>query len=434
VNLRVFLVVVSYSMLTTTLGLLWLSRMGEPEPELPWNDDARREIQTLVEQYYVEPLDDGDAVELFDGAMKGYVGGLDPFCRYFTPEERRALDEDTSGAFGGIGVHVRAVPGGVHVVAVRIDGPADTAGIETGDIIGAVDGEPLTGRDLGDMITLIKGEPGTDLVVSRTGADGGAPEPVTITRGSVGIDSVAFDHLFEGEPPVGYLRVQGFSEHTGTEVREVLTDLHDRGAGALVLDLRGNLGGVVTGAVEVVGAFMPAGTVVCWTRSRTRRKSYKTEAVEGFEPLDLPLVILVNAESASASEIVSGALQDHGRAVLVGERTFGKFLVQTIFRLDRREDAAVRVTTSKYLTPRGRSAQRASGALGGLQPDVRVLLDRDEHSELQLAFRTQVNERTWRVIEAERGRVPGMDEQLQAALALLRGGSAPPEPVQARVP
>lgn len=441
-NLRLSLVVFSYALMATSLGFLWVRRSVDPEPELFWHDEARREIQSLVENRYVDPLTDSDAEDLFDSAMEGYLAGLDPYSRYFPEDGRQELDEDTKGSFYGVGVSIRAVPEGLWIVAVRVDGPADAAGILPGETLTAVDGEALTGRDVDGMVGLIKGPEGTDVALTVRAADG-AERTVGVVRGAVGIDTVPAAFLIPSpEPgglPVAYLRLSGFSEQSGEEVRRALDEMAQGGAAALVLDLRDNLGGVVSSAVGVASLFLPPGSVVCRTWTRGPERVYETPSVtDPHAPTDLPLVVLVNESSASASELLAGALQDHGRAVLLGERTFGKFLVQTLFELDSLPGAVARITTARYVTPRGRSAQqdRQNGVRGGMIPDVVVRMETAQRDAMELAFARHLNPRTWRVAEGEEGVAaePKDDPQLAAALALLRGGGPPAERVAARAP
>jgi len=407
-------------------------RPAAPEPTTAWADDARRELQGVVESRYVTPIDQERAEELFDAAMRGYVEDLDPFSRYYAAKERSSLDEDMTGTFGGIGVRVESAPNGMLVVAVRKGGPAEAAGIAPGDVIEKVGGVPLTGRGRDAMIEMIKGPPDTKVELALA-PNGAAPaRTIAATRARVDLDTVPGVHVLPGSPAVGYMRLAQFSDSTAVEAREALESLVKDGAGAVVLDLRRNLGGVVQAAVDVASLFLPEGTLICTARGRDGARIYRTAAKEGATPVDLPLVLLVDEASASASEILAGALQDHARATLVGERTYGKFVMQTIVPLAHR-GATLRLTTSRYETPRGRSDQRDPnrGIEGGLMPDVRVpLRSRDEQDALRVDFSRQCG-LAWRVLPGRDA--PGApDRQLAVALDLLRGGAAPAEPVPPR--
>jgi len=416
--------------------LLWTrSRAPLPgDPETFWDEAARREIQAIVERRYVEPIDDAAARRLFDRAMSGYVEGLDPFSRYFPADERKALEQETSGAFGGIGVLVQSVPGGLRVTGVRIGGPADAAGVEPGDVVESVDGAAISGRDLGRTLDLVKGAPGTEVVLAVRRGDA-APLDVRVERAVVPFDSVPGVRLVPGDPPVGYVRIEQFTDRTAEDARAAVDGLLRDGAGAVVLDLRRNLGGVVRTAVETAGLFLPEGALVCVTRRRDGNETHAAKPPAGAAPaafqMSVPLAVLVDETTASASEILAGALQDHGRAVLVGERTFGKFLVQSLVDAPS-SGGVVRLTTSRYVTPRGRSnARDESNALsGGLLPDIRVPLRSDAAREsVRLALDALAGPE-WRTLPRE-GPEP-RDPQFEAALALLRGGRPPGEPVSRR--
>jgi carboxyl-terminal processing protease len=414
------------------LGALWLARRtvtSPGDPDTYWDDDLRREVQAIVEARYVDPVSEEEARRLFHAALQGYVSELDPYSRFFPPEQRTEVDRETQGTFGGVGVRILAVPGGLRVTAVREDGPADRAGIVPGDVIERAGDRSLSGRSLEQMLELIRGEAGTrvDFAVRR-GAD---LRTVTVEREVVPLDTVPSVRTIPGDVPVGYLRIEQFSEATTNDAREAFDRFRREGVGALVLDLRQNLGGVVRSAVDVASFLLPPDTTVCVVRRRQGGDVHTTSRPDGFEPFDVPVVVLVDEGTASASEILAGALQDHGRAVLVGDRTWGKFLVQTLVET-RRAGALVRVTTARYETPRGRSAPRdhEGSPAGGLMPDVRVpLADDAQRAALRLAFDRQTGPH-WRSLPPEGPEF--RDVQLEAALSLLRGGAAPPEPVPAR--
>jgi carboxyl-terminal processing protease len=413
--------------------LLLMRRAPAPEPSLAWPDDARREVQALVESRYVDPMTAERADRMFDAAMRGYVGDLDQFSRYFPASERTALDEDMSGTFPGIGIQFDPGPAGLLVTAVRRGGPADRAGLQPGDTIEKVGPVPVTGRERDAVVDMIRGPEGTVVELSVRPAAGGDARQVLATRAKVESDSVTAVRTFDGAPPVGYVRLSQFTENTAPEARDALRGLQGRGAAAIVLDLRRNLGGVVQAAVDVASLFLPPETLVCTARSRDGVKEYRTRVKDGFEPLALPLVVLVDEWSASASEILAGALQDHGRAVLLGTRTYGKFVMQTVVPLTLR-GAAVRLTTARYATPHGRSDQKdaAHGSLGGLMPDVLLpLRSRDEDEALSIAFSRECGP-AWAVLAGRDAVNDPPDRQLAGALALVRGGDAPAEPVSPR--
>jgi carboxyl-terminal processing protease len=445
-NARTFFLLVSPLLLAGILiGIALRPSLGGG---LFWDDRVRDEVQELIDERYVEPLDAAAEQELFDAAMRAYVGTLDPFSRYFTADERRELDEDTTGSFAGVGVQVRAVVAGLLVSAVYRDGPADRAGLRPGDIVTAVDGVDVAGMPLEETIVLIKGEEGTEVTLDVV-RDEQSPAPHVVRRGIVGLDTVPSVRLLAGEPAVAYVRVAQFSESTPEEVRQGLERLTAEGAGAIVLDLRQNLGGVVSAAVELAELFLPPRSLVCVTRERHRLRTYTADgevatsspAADGGTspvaettgpspaPFQQPLVVLVDEGSASASEILAGALQDHGRAVLVGDRTYGKFVVQTLLTL-RASEALIRITTARYETPRGRSGQRhPDGARGGIMPDVRVELSADQRQAVFRAFVEQAGPR-WELMEGRELEADESDAQLRAGVELLRGGAPPAEPLR----
>ena len=430
VTLRTTFLIVSPLLFAMVLFTLLRLRPWD-RPDLYWDDGVRERVQRIVGTRYIEPLDEAQERELFDAAMRGYVGTLDPFSRYFDEDERRELDEDTSGSFAGVGVQVREGEGGLLVTAVYRQGPADRAGVALGDVVTHVDGRALANVALLDAIPLIKGPDGT-VVMLRLRRGDEPPRDVPVTRGVVGIDTVPSVRLLDGTPRVAYVRVAQFSENTPAEVRLRLADLIGRrGAEAIVLDLRQNLGGVVSAAVSLAGLFLPDGAVVCVTRSRDAERRYVVEPAEEApsRPFEQPLVVLVDESSASASEILAGALQDHGRAVLVGERTYGKFLVQTLLPLSE-TGPLVRITTARYATPEGRSGQRneRTGARGGIVPDVRVPLAGENRRAVLQAFREQSGPE-WIVLDERVPEADTADAQLRAALDLLRGAAPPAEPV-----
>lgn len=317
------------------------------------------EVFGLIQSQYVEEVDD---VELLRKAIGGMLGGLDPHSDYLTPESFEALQVGTEGKFGGIGIEVTIEDGLIKVVTPIDDTPAHRAGIEPGDLIIRLDGTSVKGMALNEAVSRMRGEPGTEieLTIVREGRSG--PFTLTLKRTEIKISSVRAELL---DDHYGYVRITQFQVDTGANLRRELTGLKndsDNELFGLILDLRNNPGGVLSGAISVSDVFLDEGVIVS-TRGREGRDvvEYRTNSRDHLD--DVPLVVLVNSGSASASEIVAGALQDHKRAVIMGSRTFGKGSVQTIVPLNN--GAALRITTARYYTPSGHSIQAR-----GIRPDI----------------------------------------------------------------
>ncbi|MES1942973.1 carboxyl-terminal protease [Salinisphaera sp. PC39] len=319
------------------------------------------EILNRVKQGYVEDVSDE---ELLENAIRGMLDGLDPHSAYLNPDEFKEISISTSGKFGGLGIEVQMQNGFVRVVAPIDDTPAKRAGIQAGDLIIRIDDTAVKGLSLMDAVKMMRGEPGTDITLTVLREERNEPFKVDITRDIIRVKSVKSRML---EPGYGYLRITQFSNQTGKSLRTQFKELESQSEEplrGLVLDLRNNPGGVLDAAVAVSDAFLDGGEVVS-----IRGRAESTQQAYDAEPGDLldgrPLVVLVNEGSASASEIVAGALQDKGRAVIMGSRTFGKGSVQTIVPLQN--EAALKLTTARYYTPSGRSIQAE-----GIKPDVTI--------------------------------------------------------------
>ncbi len=326
-------------------------------------DDLRTfsEVFGKVKEDYVEEVEDK---KLLEGAIRGMLSGLDPHSAYLNKEEFKELQVGTTGQFGGLGIEVSMEDGFVKVVAPIDDTPAQRAGMKAGDLIIRLDDTPVKGMSLNDAVKLMRGKPGTDIVLTvvREGED--APLTITITRAIIKVKSVKSRSLDKG---FGYLRITSFQTKTGDQVRKAISDLRKEHGGKLngvVLDLRNNPGGVLGAAVAVSDAFLKKGMIV-YTEGRAEDAQLKFTASPDDILNDAPIVVLVNEGSASASEIVAGALQDHKRAVIMGSQTFGKGSVQTIFPMSNQ--SAVKITTARYFTPSGRSIQAE-----GIVPDIKV--------------------------------------------------------------
>ncbi len=312
-----------------------------------------------VRAEYVEEVTDE---ELIESALQGMLTSLDPHSGYLNSDHFRDMQVQTKGEFGGLGIEVTMEEGLVKVVS-PIDGtPAFRAGIQPGDFITHLDGEPVMGLTLNDAVDQMRGPVGSAIDI-RVRRDGTEPFDVSITRDVIRIDSVR--HSLHGD--IGYVRVTSFNEHTFPELEESMAALKEEAGDALagvVLDLRNNPGGLLDQAVAVSDAFLDKGEIVS-TRSRRAGETQRFNARKGDLAEGLPMVVLVNEGSASASEIVAGALQDHRRAIVLGTQSFGKGSVQTIIPLPGH--GAMRLTTARYYTPSGRSIQAH-----GIEPDILV--------------------------------------------------------------
>lgn len=325
------------------------------------------ELRTLSEVFgkvkadYVEEVDDK---ELLENAIRGMLSGLDPHSAYLDQEEFKELQVGTTGQFGGLGIEVSMEDGFVKVVSPIDDTPAQRAGVMAGDLIIRLDDTPVKGMSLNDAVKIMRGEPGTSIVLTIVREGEEKPLTISITRDIIRVKSVKSRILENG---FGYIRITSFQTETGDQVSKAVSDLRKESDGALnglVLDLRNNPGGVLGAAVAVSNAFLRKGKIV-YTEGRADDAELDYDATPGDILDGAPMVVLVNGGSASASEIVAGALQDHKRAVLMGSETFGKGSVQTIFPMTN--NTAVKITTARYFTPSGRSIQAE-----GIVPDIKV--------------------------------------------------------------
>ncbi len=340
---------------------VWAERKPASEP-LPLDElKVFTEVFGKIKSDYVEQVEDK---KLLEHAIQGMLTGLDPHSAYLDPDSFKEMRIGTEGRFGGLGIEVTMENGFVKVVAPIDDTPAQRAGLESGDLITRLDDTPVKGMTLSDAVKRMRGKPGTTikLTVVREGED--QPLEFEITRAIIKITSVKSRTL---EPGYGYLRVTQFQSGIADALRKELTKLKDDNDGklhGLVLDLRNNPGGVLNGAVSVADLFLEKGVIVS-TKGRVEDSELKFTATPNDYLNDAPIVVLVNGGSASASEIVAGALQDHKRAIVMGTKTFGKGSVQTILPMDN--GAALKITTALYYTPNDRSIQAT-----GIVPDVVV--------------------------------------------------------------
>jgi carboxyl-terminal processing protease len=332
-----------------------------PKPSVSL-DDIRTftAVFNLVKQAYVEPVDDK---ALMQAAIHGLLAGLDPHSEYLDQRAMDELSEDTSGSYAGLGLEVMAADGSMRVVAPIDDTPAERAGIKSGDIITRIDSTAITAENVTTSVNLLRGKAGTEVALSVLHEGATVPIDMKLKRDTIRVASVRVRAL---DPGYVYIRIVQFQEDTGNELRSKLEKVKSKSAplrGA-VLDLRSNPGGLLTSAVEISDDFLDSGVIVT-TRGRLRQADLSFSATPGDLLDGAPMVVLADNGTASAAEIVAGALKDNHRALIMGRRSFGKGSVQTVLPLD--DAHAVKLTTARYFTPNGTSIQAS-----GIQPDIEL--------------------------------------------------------------
>ena len=399
-----------------------LAERKEATQPLPLEDlQVFSEVFGKIKSDYVEDVDD---TRLLQDAIQGMLSGLDPHSAYLDPESFNEVRIGTEGQFGGLGIEVTMENGFVKVVAPIDDTPAHKAGMKSGDLIIRLDNTPVKGMTLNEAVRVMRGKPGTDIKLTVVREDQNKPIEFVIERAIIRITSVKHRMLDTG---YGYVRITQFQSGTEEALRTALNQLKNETGGplkGLVLDLRNNPGGVLNSAVAVSDTFLRRGIIV-YTKGRVddselRFTATPTDYIDG-----VPMVVLVNGGSASASEIVAGALQDHNRAIVMGTKTFGKGSVQTI--LPMQNGAALKITTARYYTPDDRSIQAK-----GIEPDVIVEdlklatgdTDEDPLRESDLAGHLENDNSDGRPrssTNGDRGSLLENDFQLREALNLLKG-------------
>jgi carboxyl-terminal processing protease len=382
-----------------------------PSRELSRSSSYIRDVMKLVNESYVD-----EKASTYDrlskNAIHGMVESLDPHSEFLEAKDNTEFEEDLTGEFGGIGIEVETRKGEAVVIAALADTPGGRAGIQRGDIIASIDGKRVEkGPGVDGIVSQLRGKPKTKVAVGVYRPSTKTTFDVTLVREVIKIISVRDAHVIEGE--VGYVRVTEFSEHTGEQFGKALDQMLQTGISSLVIDLRNNPGGLLDAAVEVAEPFFKKGELIVYTQGRkpSDREEYRAEA-DG-EPLNLPVAILVNSGSASAAEVLTGALKDTGRAVVVGERSFGKGSVQTVFPLQNGE--GLRLTTAKYYTPSGISIHEK-----GIAPNVEVVMTAEEDDKIdRQQSRSDITDP--KEFKERFGFAPVYDRQLQAALDVLKG-------------
>lgn len=316
------------------------------------------EVLSIIQKNYVEEVKPKD---LIYGAIKGMVADLDPHSSFMTPEEYKEMQVDTKGEFGGLGIQIGVKDRALTVIAPIEDTPAYKAGIKAGDKIIKIDGAPTSDMTLTQAVDKMRGAKGSPVTITVMREGFAKPKDFTIIRDIITIKSVK-SKILDNE--IGYVRISQFQEKTDADLEKALKEFDDKKVKSIILDLRNDPGGLLNMAVDVAGEFLPTGKLVVYIKGRNGDKD-QFFTNQSSPRVNVPMVVLVNGGSASASEIVAGCLQDWGRAVIMGTTTFGKGSVQTVIGLS--DGSGLRLTTAKYYTPKGRSIQNT-----GIKPDIEV--------------------------------------------------------------
>ncbi len=375
-NFLILMLGVFLGALVSVCGNVLAERDQDARDKIPFDDLLTfTEIFGKIQKDYVEPVSDN---KLLEDAIRGMLAGLDPHSSYLDEDQYKQLRVGTTGRFGGLGIEVGMEDGFVKVISPIDDTPAQLAGVKAGDLIVRLDEKPVKGITLEEAVKIMRGEPGTEIALTIVREGEEKPLKIKIIRAIIKIKSVRQRLL---EKDFGYVRISTFQSQTGEGVKDAIDELKKQNEGnlkGLVLDLRNNPGGVLNAAVAVSDAFLENGLIV-YTEGRIKDSEFKFKASPNDIIKGAPIVVLINAGSASASEIVAGALQDHKRAVIMGEKSFGKGSVQTI--LPTSNGGAIKLTTARYYTPYGRSIQAK-----GIEPDIllsRVRLEALSNSEFK---------------------------------------------------
>lgn len=375
------------------------------------DDDGYNAVSLLmnVMQLLREKYVDSDKVKydkLVNNAINGMVRGLDPFSSYLTRRGyKRMVDETEGTGFGGIGIRIVVKHKKLTIIAPLQDSPAYNAGVKPDDVIMAIDGTPTASLSLPECIKLLKGPIGAPVTLTIYRSAKKTTKDIEIVRDVISPETVKYRTIGSG---LGYVKISLFSRPTAEDLDKALYNLKRKGVNALIIDLRGNPGGLLESAVEVASRFIPEGELVVYTEGRNKTRKKKFTSLDCEKTPDIPIAILVNGNSASSSEIVAGCLQDYKRAALIGEKTFGKGSVQSIVPLPNH--TAVRFTTAKYYTPSKRVIHGK-----GITPDVKVPIDRQTTIKLYSQSMAHPGEIKPKTIDAVK------DVQLERAIEILKG-------------
>jgi carboxyl-terminal processing protease len=365
------------------------------------------EVLSLIESNYVEPVESGSMIE---GAISGMVKSLDPHTSYMPPVSYKEMQVETTGKFGGLGIEISVRDGVLTVVSPIEDTPAFKVGIEPGDKIIKIEDESTLDMTLQDAVSRMRGETGSPITITIFRKTFKKPKEFTIVRDIIKVRSVV-NKLYEND--IGYIKIRNFSKNTSSDLDKALEELRGKGITKLILDVRNNPGGLLNQAVEVTDRFLKRENLIVYTKGRSDEQNMRFTSHDNVTGVSYPMIVLVNGGSASASEIVAGALQDLNRAVILGTQTFGKGSVQTIIPLS--DGSALRLTTARYYTPSGRVIQE-----NGIEPDIIVEMKprnelkkkdgKKEEPEEKIRLRRFLREKDLKKHLKGKSSIEGMDE------------------------
>lgn len=367
--------------LTAFLNPLHAAKKPASPKEEPKADKTFEQLKLLLDVYqqvYQNYVDEVDAQNLIYGAAAGMVSTLDPFSQFMVPEAREEMQTVTEGQFGGLGIRIMMKDNWLTVITPLPETPAYRAGVLPEDRIVMIDDVSTQGITLQDAVKKLRGAPKTQVKVTLAREGSKEPIPITLTRENIAIVSIRSRMLADG---VAHIRLTEFIEPTVRDLETALKSMEKQGMKSLILDLRNDPGGLLVSAVDVCKEFIGDQKLIVYTEGRSQpRQDFRAGVTAPYKKL--PMVVLINRGSASGSEIVAGAMQDHGRAILIGSESFGKGSVQSVISLD--DGSGLRLTTAKYYTPSGRSIHRdPKTGKGGIKPDIEVVVDRDTEVKLQ---------------------------------------------------
>ena len=368
------------------------------------------EAYQLVKERYVEPV---TPKKLFEGAIQGMFNKLDPHCTLFTPDKLKEFQVETQGEFGGLGIQItKTKDGKLMIIAPIEDTPAFRAGVKPGDIIVKIEDKEVTpDMTLMEAVKLMRGKPGTKITIWIWRKGWSEPRKFTITRAIIKIQSVKY-RILKGD--IGYIRFTMFQKNSVEEFKRALQELNkDKKLQGIIVDVRNNPGGLLDSAVAISDYFLPKGALIVYTKGRIPESIKKFRSTrDPVVPLDIPVVMLVNGGTASAAEILTGALRYNDRAIVVGEKTFGKGSVQTLYPLEM--GYAVKITTAKYYMPNNECIDGK-----GIEPDIEVKLSKKDIEQLKKEFK-EIEEHPEKTEEIRKEREKRIDSQLRRAIDVIK--------------